>query len=154
MKRHHALENAILRCPGLRCGLVRKNKKKTQKHKQMLTCFFTGPFFLFAPFPGHPFLPFSRHVFAIFCSSKSALFCRAKGTAQSLERGSSWMDLSSKFGKEIPSRNLREKRSECAGSKCSKSRDLTAIAICDSNRESQITSDLRQCEPSQKSPLL
>ena len=32
-------------------------------------------------------------------------------------------------------------------SECSKSRDLTAIAICDSNRESQITSDLRQCEP-------
>ena len=27
--------------------------------------------------------------------------------------------------------------------KCSKSRDLIAIAICDSNRESQITSDLR-----------
>ena len=31
-------------------------------------------------------------------------------------------------------------------SKCSKSRDLTAIVICDSNRESQITSDLRQCD--------
>ena len=28
--------------------------------------------------------------------------------------------------------------------KCSKSRDLIAIAICDSSRESQITSDLRQ----------
>ena len=39
-------------------------------------------------------------------------------------------------------------------SKCSKSRDLTAIAICDSNHESQITSDLRECEPSQKSSLL
>ena len=38
-------------------------------------------------------------------------------------------------------------------SKCSKSRDLTAIAICDSNRESQITSDLRQCDPSQKSSM-
>ena len=38
-------------------------------------------------------------------------------------------------------------------SKCSKSRDLIAIAICDSNRESQITSDLRQCEPSQKIPM-
>ena len=37
--------------------------------------------------------------------------------------------------------------------KCSKSRDLTAIAICDSNRESQITSDLKHCEPSQKSSL-
>ena len=32
--------------------------------------------------------------------------------------------------------------------KCSKSRDLIAIAICDSNRESQITSDLKHCEPS------
>ena len=30
-------------------------------------------------------------------------------------------------------------------------RDLIAIAICDSNRESQITSDLKHCEPSQKS---
>ena len=37
--------------------------------------------------------------------------------------------------------------------KCSKSRDLIAIAICDSNRESQITSDLKQCEQQQKSPL-
>ena len=37
--------------------------------------------------------------------------------------------------------------------KCSKSRDLTAIAICDSNRESQITSDLKHFEPSQKSSL-
>ena len=42
--------------------------------------------------------------------SKRALFCRAKGTAQSLERGSLRMDLSTKFGKEIPSRNLREKK--------------------------------------------
>ena len=39
------------------------------------------------------------------------------------------------------------------GAKCSKSRDLTAIAICDSNRESQITSDSRQREPYQKSSL-
>ena len=34
-----------------------------------------------------------------------------KGTVQSLERGSSGMDLSTKFGKEIPSQNLREARS-------------------------------------------
>ena len=33
------------------------------------------------------------------------------------------------------------------GAKCSKSRDLIASAICDSNRESQITSDVRQYEP-------
>ena len=37
--------------------------------------------------------------------------------------------------------------------KFSKSRDLIAIAICDSNRESQITSGLRKCEPWQKSPM-
>ena len=47
--------------------------------------------------------------FALFSLSKSALFCRVKGTAQSLERGSFSMDLSTKSGKEIPSRNLREK---------------------------------------------
>ena len=41
-----------------------------------------------------------------------------------------------------------------SAAKCSKSRDLTAIAICDSNRESQITSDLRQCQPPWKSSLL
>ena len=28
----------------------------------------------------------------------------------------------------------------------SKSRDLIAVATCDSNRESQITGDVRQCE--------
>ena len=39
------------------------------------------------------------------------------------------------------------------GPKCSKLHDLIAIALCDSNRESQITSDLRHCEPSQKSPM-
>ena len=43
--------------------------------------------------------------------SKSALFCRAKGTPQSLERGGFRMDLSTRFGKEILSRNLRKKRS-------------------------------------------
>ena len=43
----------------------------------------------------------------------SALFCRAKGTAQILERGSFRMHLSTKFGKEIPSRNLREKGQFC-----------------------------------------
>ena len=31
-----------------------------------------------------------------------------------------------------------------SASKCSKSRDLIAIAICDSNRESRITSDLKR----------
>ena len=35
-------------------------------------------------------------------------------------------------------------RAQNASAKCSKSRDLTAIAICGSNHESQITSNLRQ----------
>ena len=38
-------------------------------------------------------------------------------------------------------------------SSANKSCDLIAIAICESNRESQITSDLRQCEPFHKSSL-
>ena len=76
--------------------------------------FVTRPFFPFRPLRWPTlFLPFSR-LFALFSPSKSALFCRAKGTAQSLERGSCGMDLSAKFGQEIPSRNLREKRSEIA----------------------------------------
>ena len=76
-----------------------------------LTCFHAS-FFPFCPLCWPPlFLPFSRHIFALFSPSKTALFCRAKGTAQSLERGSSGMDLSTKFGKEIPSQNLRKKRS-------------------------------------------
>ena len=76
-----------------------------------LTCFHVS-FFPFHPLCWPPlFLPFSRHIFALFSLSQSALFCRAKGTAQSLERSSFGMDLATKFGKEIPSRNLREKRS-------------------------------------------
>ena len=47
-------------------------------------------------------------------------------------------------------RRDRERVSRGTGPKCSKSRDLTAIAICDSNRASQTTSDLRQCEPLRK----
>ena len=79
--------------------------------KEGLTCF-RASFFPFCPLSWPPlFLPFG--IFSPFCSpSKSALFCRAKGTAQSLERGSSGKDLSTDFEKEIPSRNLREKRSE------------------------------------------
>ena len=81
---------------------------------QDLTCFHAS-FFPVCPLFWSPlFLPFSRHTFALFSPSKSALFCRVKGTAQSLERGTSGMDLSTKFGKEIPSRNLRKKRSETA----------------------------------------
>ena len=72
----------------------------------------TRPFFLLPPLLATPLPPhFSRHLFALFFPSKSALFCRAKGRAQSVERGSLRMDLSTKFGKEIPSRNLRKKRS-------------------------------------------
>ena len=68
--------------------------------------------FSFLPLCWPPlFLPLSRHLQSTFSPSKSALFCRAKGTAPSLERGSLRMDLSKDFGKEIPSRNLRKKRS-------------------------------------------
>ena len=81
----------------------------------ILTCF-CASFFPFCPLSWPPlFLPFSRHIFALFSPSQSALFCREKCTAQSLERGSSGMDLSTKFGKEIPSRNLREKSPEYEG---------------------------------------
>ena len=77
-----------------------------------LTCFHAS-FFPFCPsLLATPFPSFSGHLFAFFSPSKSALVCRAKGITHSLERGSFRMDLSRKFGKEIPSRNLREKGSE------------------------------------------
>ena len=76
----------------------------------VLTDLFSRVLVSFLPWPPL-FLPFSRHLFALFSPSICALFCRARGTTQSLERGSSGMDLSRKFGKEIPSRNLCEKRS-------------------------------------------
>ena len=77
-----------------------------------LTCFHAS-FFPFWPLCWPPlFPPFLGTFFTLFSPSKSALFCRQGDTAQSLERGSFRMDLSTKFGKEIPSRNLRKKRSE------------------------------------------
>ena len=78
-----------------------------------LTCFHAS-FFPFCPLCWPPLSPppFSGHLFALCSPSKSALFCRAKGTAQILGRGTFRTHLSTKFGKEIPSRNLREKRSE------------------------------------------
>ena len=80
--------------------------------QQRLTSFHAS-FFPFCPLCWRPlFLPFSGHLFGLFPPSKSALFCRARGTERILERGSFRMDLSTKLGKEIPSRNLREKRSE------------------------------------------
>ena len=92
-----------------------KSSPQSARTPHSLTCFHAS-FFPFCPFCCPPlFLAFSRHIFAIFSPSKSALFCRAKGTVQSLERGSSGMDLSTEFGKEIPSRNLREKRSVPVG---------------------------------------
>ena len=50
-------------------------------------------------------------LFRPFLPLENALFCRAKGTPQSLERGGFRTDPSPDFGKEIPSRNLRKKRS-------------------------------------------
>ena len=78
---------------------------------QNLTCFHAS-FFPFCPLCQPPlFLPFLSIFLPFSPPSKSALFCRAKRTAHSLERGSFRMDISTEFGKEIPSRNLREKRS-------------------------------------------
>ena len=66
---------------------------------------FTRPFFLFAPFAGHPssspFLGTFFRLRKVLCSAEQRAQCRAW-------RGAG-MDLSTKFGKEIPSRNLREK---------------------------------------------
>ena len=93
------------------------HQNTAEKHCRILsflTCFYAS-FFPFCPLCWPPlFLSFSQHPFALFSPSKSALFCRAKGTAQSLVRGRFRMNLSSKFGKEIPSRNLLERRSVCA----------------------------------------
>ena len=76
---------------------------------------FSHVLFSFLPLFWPPlFLTFSRHLFALAPPSKSTLFCSAKGRAQRLETGSFRMDLSTKFGKETPSRNLREKRSDKA----------------------------------------
>ena len=76
-----------------------------------LTCFHAS-FFPFCPLYWPPLLlSFSRHFFALFSPTESAPFCRAKGTPQSLGRGGFRTDLSADFGKEIPSRNLRKKRS-------------------------------------------
>ena len=73
---------------------------------------FTRPFFLFAPFAGHPSSsPFLGTFFALFSSQKLVCSVEQWGTVQSLERGSFRIDLCTNFGKEIPSRNLREKRS-------------------------------------------
>ena len=95
-----------------------------------LTCF-RASFFPFCPFVGHPFSsPFSRRLSTLFSPSKSALFCRAKGTAPSLESGSLRMDLSKDFRKEIPSRNLRKKRSEIACDNCFDSIRLPVRCWC------------------------
>ena len=69
-------------------------------------CHCAGSYFLATPLP-----LFWASSCPIPPPRKNALFCRAKGTTRSLERGSFRMDLSTNFGKEIPSRNLREKRS-------------------------------------------
>ena len=90
----------------------RKLAKKGRFHFTVTDLFSRVLFFLFCPLCWPPL--FSPLFSAPFCPClplKSALFCREKGTEQSLERGSFRTDLSPKFGKEIPSRNLRENRS-------------------------------------------
>ena len=92
---------------------------------------FTRPFFLFALFAGgQPFPPLFSAPFRPFFPLESALSCREKGTAQSLERGSSRMDLSTKFGKEILSRNLLEKSQIMA----SVTRPQLGPLLCPENR--------------------
>ena len=62
---------------------------------------FTRPFFLFAPFAGHPSSTAFLGTVLPFLSSRSALFCRVKDTAQSLERGSFRMNLSQSSGRKF-----------------------------------------------------
>ena len=68
------------------------------------------PLLLATPLP----LPFFG-TFAPFAPLENALFCRGRGTAETSERSSFRIDLLRKFGKEIPSRNLRENRSDGQG---------------------------------------
>ena len=96
LTRARLVSNSMARCVLMSSILEPRNS----------TQFLMRPFFLFASFAGHPFSRFLSAPFRPFLP----LFCRAKGTAQSLERGGSRMDLSTKFGKEIPSRNLHEKK--------------------------------------------
>ena len=96
-------------------------------HRESLTCFHASffpfsslagiplPLLISAPF--RPFPPRKAH-----CSVERQAQHRAWRGAQSLARGSFGMDLSTKFGKEIPSRNLREKSQ--AQPSAPKSRDL------------------------------
>ena len=79
--------------------------KKSDLFSRVLFSFL--PPLLVTPLPTLLSAPFSP-----FSPLKNGLFGRARGTAQSLERGSFRRDLSTNFGKEIPSRNPREKGSE------------------------------------------
>ena len=75
---------------------------------------FTRPFVLFAPFAGHPSSSPFLGTFSPFAPPRKVL-CSVEQRAQRRAwRGRSGMDLSTKFGKEIPSRNLRKKRSASA----------------------------------------
>ena len=104
------LESTVREAPGkLLLGSLGGSSWMPQSDLFSRVLFSFLPPLLLTPLP-HLFSP----PFRPFSNSKSALFCRANGTAQSLERGSFRMDLSTKFGKEIPSRNLRKKRSAIA----------------------------------------
>ena len=73
---------------------------------------FTRPFFLFAPFAGHPSSSPFLSTFSPFSPPRKVL-CSVEQRAQRRAwRGAApgWTSPT-KFGKEIPSRNLREKRS-------------------------------------------
>ena len=84
-----------------------------QKHSGATSDLFSRVLFSFLPpLLVTPLPPLFSAPFSPFPPLKNPLFCRGRGTAQSLERGSFRMDLSTNFGKEIPSRNPREKRSD------------------------------------------
>ena len=74
---------------------------------------FTRPFFLFPSLPANPFSPLFLGTFSPL-SPPWKVLCSVEERAQrrAWRGGSFRMDLSPKFGKEIPSRNLRGKRSE------------------------------------------
>ena len=64
-----------------------------------------------APFVGHP----SSYLLPFFLPLRKVLCSVEQGAQHTAWKGGSVMtDLSTKFGKEIPSRNLREKRSDSA----------------------------------------
>ena len=96
---------------------------------KILTCFHALLFSLLLPLLATPFCPFSPHLMAFFSPSKKVLCSVEQRARHTSWRGNFRMDLSTKFGKEIPSRNLREKRSVLNCFTILAPRDLRLIMI-------------------------